>query len=325
MRESTATPASTMAPGHDDMAAAAPADAGTARATLLGMGAILLWATLTPLGVATGAVPPFLLTGMTFAIGGTLGLGVQLLSGRPLANCFRAPWRVWLITVGTFFGYHAAYFIALRLMPPIEALLVINIWPLAIVLLTAVLIPGNRLEKRHILGAVAGFSGTGLIVLSRDAGVSAPSSIWGYVAAASCVLIWSGYSVINRRVAGEVKNDAVTGFCLAASGLAFAAAFVFEPWHLPQGGSWLAILALGIGPMGAAFFLWDIGSKRGDLRMLGVGAYAGPLIGAILLVIIGATEPSIELVIAAVLVVGGSMVASGDLWRKPGQDPARAS
>jgi drug/metabolite transporter (DMT)-like permease len=280
-----------MAPGHQDMAAAAdPARAATTRATLMGMGAILLWATLTPLGVATGAVPPFLLTGLTFAVGGMLGLTVQKLSGRPIADCFRAPWRVWLLTVGTFFGYHAAYFIALRLMPPIEALLVINIWPLAIVLLTALLIPGNRLEKRHILGAVAGFSGSGLIVLSRDAAVSAPSSVWGYLAAASCVLIWSGYSVINRRVAGEVKNDAVTGFCLATSCLAFLVAALFEPWAMPQGGAWLAILALGIGPMGAAFFLWDIGSKRGDLRLLGVGAYAGPLLGAILLVVIGATR-----------------------------------
>ena len=36
--------------------------------------------------------------------------------------------------------------------------------------------------------------------------------------------------------------------------------------------------ALGLGPVGAAFFLWDIGMKKGDLRFLGVASYATPMI-----------------------------------------------
>ena len=33
--------------------------------------------------------------------------------------------------------------------------------------------------------------------------------------------------------------------------------------------SWLSIVALGIGPVGLAFFTWDIGMKRGDIQLLG--------------------------------------------------------
>ena len=43
-------------------------------------------------------------------------------------------------------------------------------------------------------------------------------------------------------------------------------------------GQWLAITALGIGPVGAAFFVWDIGMKRGDIRVLGAASYATPLL-----------------------------------------------
>jgi hypothetical protein len=44
------------------------------KATLLGTGAILLWAALALLTAGSGRIPPFQLAAMTFAIGGGLGL-----------------------------------------------------------------------------------------------------------------------------------------------------------------------------------------------------------------------------------------------------------
>ena len=53
---------------------------------------------------------------------------------------------------------------------------------------------------------------------------------------------------------------------------------------------WAAVAALGLGPVGAAFFLWDIGVKRGDIRLLGVGSYAAPVLSTLFLVLAGYAE-----------------------------------
>lgn len=287
-----------------------------AAATLAGLGAIGLWALLAPLGVAAGPVPPFLLTGLAFAVGGTLGSAVLLGRDRAgLGTLRRVPARVWAFGVGAFFTYHALYFAALQALPPVEALLIINLWPLLIVLFTG-LLPGERLLPGHLIGVASGLAGAFILVLGRAApaaadGAPAGGTPLGYAAAAACALIWSGYSVLNRRVAADVPNAAVTGFCLATAVLSLAAHLLLEPRTPPQGtAAWLAVLALGLGPVGAAFFLWDHGTKRGSLQVLGAAAYLAPLLGTLLLLLMGRAEPSLGLAAAAALIVGGAVVAS---------------
>lgn len=281
-----------------------------ARATWAGLGAIGLWALLAPLGVAAGPVPPFLLTALSFAVGGALGLTVQLAAGKKVGALLRVPPVAWLLGVGAFFGYHALYFTALQALPPVTALLIINLWPLLIVLFTG-LLPGERLLPGHLLGVACGLAGATILVLGRDAAdpAGAGSGWLGYAAAVGCALIWSGYSVLNRRLVADVPSDAVTGFCLATAALAFAAHLLLEPSVWPHGWTWLAVLGLGLGPVGAAFFLWDHGTKRGALQVLGAAAYLAPLLGALLLLLMGRGQPSLGLLAAAVLIVGGAMIA----------------
>jgi len=295
------------------------------RATLAGLGAISLWALLAPLGVAAGPVPPFLLTGLAFAVGGSLGLVLQLARGDVATGLFRVPLVAWLLGVGAFFGYHVLYFTALQALPPVEALLIINLWPLLIVLLTG-LLPGERLLPQHLVGVLCGLMGAAVLVLGRDgagpAGTPAPSAL-GYAAAAGCALIWSGYSVLNRRLVPDVPSDAVTGFCLVTAALALLAHGLLEPTSWPQGGgAWLAVLALGIGPVGAAFFLWDLGTKRGALQVLGAAAYLAPLLGTLLLLLMGRGQPSLGLLAATALIVGGAVVAGR---AKPKHAPPKAA
>lgn len=291
-------------------------------ATLAGLGAIGLWALLAPLGVLAGDVPPFLLTGLTFAVGGALGLARQLATGRPLADLYRVPPVAWCLGVGAFFGYHALYFTALQNLPPVEALLIINLWPLLIVLFTG-LLPGERLMRHHVLGVSCGLFGAAVLVLARgEPAAEAPErSLLGYVASVGCALIWSGYSVLNRRLVADIPSDAVTGFCLTTAALALAAHGLVEPPGWPVGWRWVAVLLLGIGPVGAAFFLWDHGTKRGDLQLLGAAAYLAPLLGTLLLLLMGQGRPSLALLVAAVLIVGGALIAS----RGPKERPSAAN
>jgi drug/metabolite transporter (DMT)-like permease len=289
--------------------------AGRRRATLVGLGAVLLWSLLAPLAVGAGDVPPLLLTGLAFLVGGTTGFAVQLAAGRGLGPALRVPAVAWLLGVGGFFGYHLVYFAALRLLPPVEALLIINTWPLLIILLTA-LLPGERLLPRHVVGGLLGLAGAALIVLGREPVEGAMRSPLGYLLAVAAALIWSGYSVLNRRLVPDAPTDAVTGFCLATGTLALLAHLALEPPVWPAGRAWLAVLALGLGPVGAAFYLWDVGTKRGDLRVLGASAYAAPLIGTALLLLLGHGRPSLGLLLAAMLIVGGALLASGDMLRR---------
>ena len=76
---------------------------------------------------------------------------------------------------------------------------------------------------------------------------------------------------------------------------------------------WLAIAALGVGPVGAAFYAWDIGMKRGDIRVLGAASYATPLLSTAFLILAGFAKPSANIAIAAVLIAGGGLIAAKDM------------
>lgn len=278
-------------------------------ATLIGFSAILLWSTLALTTSSTGAVPPFLLTALTFAIGGAVGLVTAVARGVGL-GVLRQPWPVWLHGVGGLFGYHFFYFSALKLAPPAEAGLIAYLWPLLIVLMSAFL-PGERLRPAHIIGALMGLAGTVVLLGARAGGFGfAPEYMPGYLAAALCAVIWSVYSVASRRFAC-VPTEVVAGFCLATAALSALCHMLFEPSVWPAGaGEWLAVVALGIGPVGIAFYTWDIGMKRGDIRLLGVLSYAAPVLSTLLLVLAGFAALSWSLGVACALIVGGAAVAT---------------
>ena len=284
------------------------------RATLVGALAVLLWATLALLTDATGRVPPFQLTAMTFGLAFALALARWLARGDDFRERLRLPAAAWAVGVGGLFGYHAVYFLALRLAPAVEASLIAYLWPLLIVVLSAAL-PGERLLARHLAGALLGLAGAALIVL-KDGGAFRPEHLGGHAAALACAFIWSFYSLASRRLKA-VSSEAVGACCGATAALALAAHLGFEATVWPQGaGQWLAVAALGLGPVGAAFFVWDHGVKHGDIQALGAFSYAAPLLSTGLLILAGAAEPSWGIGLACLLIAGGATMAASDLFAR---------
>ena len=280
------------------------------RATAIGLIAVLLWAALALFTAMSGGVPPFLLTALCFAIGGSVGLVAALAGGAGLRDVFGQRPAVWALGVGGLFGYHFFYFTALRNAPVAEAGLIAYLWPLLIVLFSG-LLPGERLRPLHFIGAGLGFAGAALLILDGGGVDFSSGSALGYGAAGLCALIWSGYSVLSRRF-GEAPTAAVAGFCLVAAALgALAHIGLGEPRIWPQGPlQWGAVLALGLGPVGGAFYAWDHGVKRGDIQLLGVASYAAPLLSTLLLVALGFAEPSGSLALACALIAGGAGLAA---------------
>ena len=283
-------------------------------ATLIGMTAILMWSLLAVLTVASGTMPPFQLASVTFAIGACVG--ALSWTFRPGGwRALRQPLVAWLVGVGGLFGYHALYFISLRFAPPAEAGLVNYLWPLLIVLFSA-LLPGERLAPHHVIGALLGLAGTIVLFAGRGLSGSLLAYAPGLSAAFAAAFIWGAYSVLSRRLAA-VPTDAVAGFCAATSLLAAICHRLLEHTVWPQTtAQWLAVIALGIGPVGAAFYTWDIGMKRGDIRVIGAAAYATPLLSTAFLILAGYAEAATTLVIAAILIAGGGLIAAKDLLIK---------
>ena len=277
------------------------------RATTIGFCAVLLWALLALFTVGTAPMPPLQLNAICFAIGGTIGL-IWIAQAGGISQLRAVPLSVYIFgTVGLFL-YHFLYFSALRVAPPAQAGLIAYLWPLLIVLFSG-LLPGEHLKSGHILGALISFAGAALVILGGSAGFN-PEFATGYALAAGCALVWAGYSVLSRRL-GDVPTASVAVFCIATAVLSLAAHLATEQsvWPASMIG-WASILALGLGPVGLAFYVWDIGVKKGDIQLLGVASYGAPLVSTIILVMAGIAAPRWPLLLAAFLIACGALLAA---------------
>jgi drug/metabolite transporter (DMT)-like permease len=292
--------------------AAASTSATTSRsATFVGFTAVLMWSLLALFTAASGRVPPFQLAAMTFAIGGALGAATWTVRRGAVAALRQKP-EVWALGIGGLFGYHALYFMALRLAPPATAGLINYLWPLLIVLFSA-LLPGERLRVHHVAGALLGLIGT-VVLIAGSGGVGfAQDQAPGLAASFVAAFVWATYSVLSRRF-DKVPTDAVAGFCLATAILAAGCHWLFEETRWPTTAvQWLAVAGLGVAPVGAAFYAWDFGVKRGDIRVLGAASYAAPVLSTLILVATGFAQASVSLALAAALIAGGGLLAARDL------------
>ena len=277
-------------------------------ATALGTGAILLWATLASLTALRGPIPPFETTAIAFLIGGSTVLLAALLRGR--SAMLRPTWGSFALGIYGLFAYHALYFAALTLAPPAEASLITSLWALLTVLFSG-LLPNHRLRPQHVVGALLGFAAAAILVHDKlGAEHPAAGARLGFALAFACAFVWSSYSVASRLLA-SVPSESIAVPCLATAVLAGLCSLAFEQWVAPPGpGSWAALAGLGLGPLGAAFVLWDIGMKKGNVPLLGVLSYAALILSTALLVALGLAAANWSLGLACALMVAAAFIAT---------------
>ena len=277
-------------------------------ATLAGLLAILLWSSLALLTVATDGLPPFQVLTIAFAVAGALGLVRAGLRGKTGWSELRQPVSALALSTGALFGYHALYFIALKRAPAVEANLLNYLWPLLIVVFAGFL-PGVRIRPLQWIGTGLGVAAAILLVSGGQRLAVSASHLPGYLAAITAAVVWAAYSVLNRRHA-QVPSAAITVACVGVAVLGALAHLAIETPVAPTPLQWSALLLMGIGPTGAAFWLWDTGTKRGDIALLGSLSYLAPLLSTALLVLSGRVQPHPVQAMALALLLAGAWLST---------------
>ncbi len=285
-------------------------------AVALSLITILIWSTLAVLGSRMGHLPPFLSVGLALVVGGLVGL-------RRVQD-WKVPLGTLAIGVGGIFGYHALLFTAFRFAPAVEVNLLQYLWPLLIVVLSPLYLPGYQLAFHHVAGSILGLAGAALVITGGKLSLES-ANLLGYLLALGAALTWSSYSLLTKRIR-PFPTGAVGGFCLASGVLSlglFALDVVVFGTPVPTmtAKDGVLLLLLGLGPMGAAFYTWDAALKRGDSRIIGALAYLTPLLSTLNLVLWGGKRLSAISMGAMGLIVLGAIVGSLDLFRRQPEKP----
>ena len=271
------------------------------QANLYALGAIALWASLASLGVSLTHIPPFLLTGIALIIGSVPAWPFVLRD----PSQWRIPLRTLALGVYGLFAYHFLLFIALRHAPPVEANLVNYLWPLFIVVLSPVVLPGVALRLPHVLAALLGFGGAAIAIAGgREL---SGTLAWGYLPALAAAFIWATYSLMTTRVAA-LPTTAIGLFGLVSGVLSLLCHVVLEPAVALQPRDWALLAVLGLGPLGASFFMWDKALKLGDARHIGILSYITPLASTALLIVVSGRSFSWSIALATVMIISAAVM-----------------
>lgn len=274
------------------------------------VGAVLFWASLAPLVLQLSQVPPLLLTATGLLIGSSLALPFSRFH---LLDSWRVLPGTILLGVFGLFGYHIALFFALQNAPAAEANLINYLWPAGIVVLTPLLLRGFKLSRRHLVAVPLGFAGAATAILGAHTAPSATSS-WansalGYVAAFAAAVIWATYSVLTKR-RPSFDTAAIGLFGLLSGSLALVMHLLLESpysWQL-QDLPW--IFALGLGPLGLAFYLWDSAIKLGNPIRIGIISFLTPLLSTIGVLVVQGQQLTASIVVAALLIVSAGAIGA---------------
>jgi len=275
------------------------------QANFYALGAIALWTLLATLGVSLQHVPPFLLTGIALMAGSVLALPFVLKDPRQ----WKIPASTLALGIYGLFGYHFLLFIALRHAPPVEANLVNYLWPLFMVVLAPLFLKGMRLRGVHVAAGLLGFAGAAMAILGARDGSSSGGWYWGYLPALGSAFIWASYSLLTQRVAA-FPTAAIGLFGIVSGALSLICHWLLEPATALSARDWLLLAVMGLGPLGAAFFLWDKALKLGDARQIGILSYLTPLCSTALLMIVSGRALSWSIALAAAMIIGAAVLGT---------------
>lgn len=278
---------------------------GTGQATLIGSSSVFLWALWPSLAVFAAPTPTFQTLSIGMAIGFLCLAVFRALRGEKLAEM--APRSLGLLTAGVIgiLGTSAFNFIAITRISPAQASVIAYLWPMMAIALAGAF-GLKRLRLRHGIAVLLGFAGAVLVI---DPFGQTSLDPLGIGAAALAGLSWAGYTTY-RMVDDQGPSDAVGLYSLIAAVVCLLIHTQIEETYAMTGEQIVAVVALGIAPMGLANAVWDFGVARGDARTLSILAYGTPLVATLLLAALGLANLTPLLLAGAVLIIAGAAIGT---------------
>ncbi len=176
--------------------------------------------------------------------------------------------------------------------------------------LAPVLLPGPRLRLVHAVAGLAGFTGAAIAILGSVTASSGPAGwSWGYLPALASAFIWASYSLLTRRVPA-FPTAAIGLFGLVSGALSLSCHWFLEPAVVLSTRDWVLLAMMGLGPLGAAFFLWDKALKLGDPRQIGILSYVTPFASTLLLMMVTGRPLTWNIAAAGALIIGAAIIGT---------------
>ena len=264
-----------------------------------------MWSSLALLSVFSENIPPFLLLALCFFTSSLLVVLKRLYKRETLLRLPTLNSAQWVVGVGGLFGFHFLYFLAIRHAPPIQVSLVCYLWPLLLALYVS--LPGQRFLT--LIGASLGFLGAGVVISGGQSMDFNSAHTLGYVYAFGAALIWSSYSWYMGKSDNNVED--IGWISLVVAVFALVCHLLLEESVLATPGTFdtttvIAIVLLGLGPVGGAFYLWDIALKFGHKQWIASLSFTTPVISTFLLAGFGIGSVSMNVLVSLGLIMAGA-------------------
>lgn len=281
-------------------------------ATLIGLSAILMWASMVGLMKQVSA-----------AIGPELGVTlIYSLSALLLLAIFRVPnfkqiSKKYLI-LGTvlFVAYELCFSFAIAYsktaQQAIEVSIVNYLWP-SLTVLAFVIFKELKFNFIIILGLLISISG--IIFIQTGNGDFSLKSIvdnfhsnpLSYILAFAGAIIWAFYCVLTKKLGNGQNPISIFFVCVALTlwlKLLLSGQFAIPSIDL----STLITLAVASAAIGFGYAAWNIGIIHGNITMLVVASYFTPIISSILAMFVLQTQLSLSFWQGTAMVTAGSFI-----------------
>lgn len=227
----------------------------------------------------------------------------------------KQPIMVWIIGVLGIGGNNICYLFALKHGPPGQIVLIYYLWPIVAMLL-AVLFLNSPFSKRNLLAVLLGL--TALFVLNFNGSTFTLQSkfLTSYIAAIFVALFWSIYIVYTRKKSYPIELVGLF-FGLSAC-ITLPLHLIYEQTVVPNFFELQILIVIALLTQGLAYFCWQLGINKGQLKLLNCFAYINPILAVTWLFLLGKAHFTWRVAIAYLLVV-----ASALLIRKAKQTPTK--
>lgn len=244
----------------------------------------LIWGTTwAAIRISLRGIPPLLGVALRFGFAGALLLGVALALRVPLGRARHERWLWGANAVLTFGGSYGIVFWAEQWVPSGLAAVLFATFPLWTVVLSPLLLPGERWRLRPVAGVVLGFLGVALIY-ARDLAPSGPRAASAGAVFLAAPLLSAVANLLTKRFGREVHPLSITAVPMLVGGALVGAVVAALPEPRPATFGRDAVLALAylaVVGSGLAFSVYYWLLRRLSVLKLAMITYTAPVVAVV--------------------------------------------